>query len=1007
MGGRVLIVHGAWLDGRLGLWAEDTSLPAESTSRAKSRPHPFCASAAALATALGPAAAKAAAGELDLLLPGSAKGPLPSPESGMEGRARTPRLSSWRVPVMLFPPVEALSLLDTLSEPELPEPEVKARQEWGPGASLRYLAVVAQTARRLVRGGRVLPQLVTEDGGYAGRWRPVLTGADAAAFRELAGAMPPVCRAAGGERPSAEVLHHSLAGLADAAVRTALPDRLLAAQRPGVRSQLTDRWLYALSGDEAALPGVRGAEAEHLATALRDWLAAAHELDGPFRVCFRLMEPVGDDDSWKVEFALQATDDPSLYVQAARIWSGERVAGLPRRPDEILLAGLGRAVRLCPELYSALRTAQPSSLVVDTAWAFTFLRHAAPLLQAAGYGVQLPAWAGRKGLGLKLTTRTKTGPKAVAGQGFGLAELVDFQLDLAIGDHTISEEELAELAELKVPLVRVRGQWVELDDRQLKAALKAVERRRSGEMTVGEVIREVVEGEDEGLPLLDVDADGLLGDLLSGEADRRLSPIATPATFDGTLRPYQERGLSWLAFLSQLGLGGILADDMGLGKTAQTLSLLLEERIGQSAEPTLLVCPMSLVSNWQKEAARFAPSLRVYVHHGATRKRDADLATAVDTADLVITTYGTALRDLGALRGFEWGRVVCDEAQAIKNSAARQAQAVRSLPARTRLALTGTPVENHLAELWSIMEFCNPGLLGPVKRFRERYQEPIEARQDEQAAKALRRATGPFVLRRLKTDKTIISDLPEKQEMKVWCTLTPEQATLYKAVVEDMLGRIESSEGIERRGNVLATMTKLKQVCNHPAHLLKDGSRLAGRSGKLARLEELAEEIVEEGDKALVFTQYAEFGTLLQPYLAVHLDRPVLWLHGGLPKKKRDELVERFQHDEEPMLFLLSLKAAGTGLNLTAANHVIHVDRWWNPAVENQATDRAFRIGQTRNVQVRKFICTGTLEERIDEMIERKKALAERVVGAGEDWISGLSTDQLRDLFRLDPEAVS
>ncbi len=446
---------------------------------------------------------------------------------------------------------------------------------------------------------------------------------------------------------------------------------------------------------------------------------------------------------------------------------------------------------------------------------------------------------------------------------------------------------------------------------------------------------------------------------------------------------------------------------MGLGKTAQTLSLLLEERGDGAVAPTLLVCPMSLVSNWQKEAARFAPSLRVYVHHGGTRKRDEELAAVVGEADLVVTTYGTALRDAGVLAGFPWGRVVCDEAQAIKNSGARQAQAVRSIPARTRLALTGTPVENHLAELWSIMEFCNPGLLGPARRFRERYQEPIEARGDEDAARALKRATGPFVLRRLKTDKTIISDLPEKLEMKVWCTLTPEQASLYQAVVSDMLAKIDDSEGIERRGNVLATMTRLKQVCNHPAHLLKDGSRLAGRSGKLARLEELAEEVVEEGDKALVFTQYAEFGSLLQPYLAAHLDRPVLWLHGGLPKRKRDELVDRFQNDDEPMIFLLSLKAAGTGLNLTAANHVIHVDRWWNPAVENQATDRAFRIGQTRNVQVRKFICVGTLEERIDEMIERKKALAESVVGTGEDWITGLSTEQLRELFRLGPEAVS
>ncbi|MFG1821439.1 SNF2-related protein [Microbispora bryophytorum] len=442
--------------------------------------------------------------------------------------------------------------------------------------------------------------------------------------------------------------------------------------------------------------------------------------------------------------------------------------------------------------------------------------------------------------------------------------------------------------------------------------------------------------------------------------------------------------------------------------TAQTLSLLVNEREQEEqVGATLLVCPMSLLSNWQKEAARFAPSLDVYLHHGTGRLRDEELVERVGLADLVLTTYGTALRDRDALARFGWARIVCDEAQAIKNAAARQAQAVRSLPARTRLALTGTPVENHLAELWSIMEFCNPGLLGSARAFRDRYQEPIERRGDETATTALKRATGPFVLRRLKTDKTIISDLPDKMEMKVWCTLTPEQASLYQAVVEDMMDRIAGSEGIERRGNVLAAMTRLKQVCNHPAHLLKDGSRLAGRSGKLARLEELAEEILSEGDKALVFTQYAEFGSMLQPYLAARLDRPVLWLHGGLPKKTRDALVERFQAEDEPMIFLLSLKAAGTGLNLTAACHVVHVDRWWNPAVENQATDRAFRIGQTRNVQVRKFICAGTLEERIDEMIERKRALAESVVGTGEDWIAGLSTAELRELFRLSPEAVS
>ncbi|GIF65396.1 helicase HelZ [Asanoa ishikariensis] len=958
------VVHGVWTGGRLGLWGEQTppDVPGEPAT-------------------------------LTLTLPTADGLRLPADDEPPAGAT----LAAWPVEALLLEPAAALELLGAL-ESDL---------DWTPGGDLRYLAVVASYATGLFRRGRLLPALVTADGAHAARWRPVLTGRDATAFRELATAMPGAVRAVDAPPPG-EVLRDLLDVFTDAAARRTLPERLLLGHRPGPKAPVADRWMRALTADDATVTATatQRPELAALRTALDAWHRAAHQANEPVRVCFRLVEPLPTTDRWDLEFALQSVDDPSLYVPASVIWAGQRVPGLPARPDETLLAGLGRAVRLFPPLDEALREAQPTESILDTAAAFTFLRQAAPLLQAAGYGVQLPAWAGRKSLGLKLTTRAKStaggsGGKALAAQGVGKDQLVDFKVDLMVGDEEISAADLHDLARLKVPLLRVKGRWVELDDRQLTAAIRAVEQHRTGELTIAEVLGQVAAGGEEDLPLVAVDADGWLGDLLSGDADHRLQPTPTPTTFQGTLRPYQERGLSWLDFLSRLGIGGILADDMGLGKTAQTLSLLLAERERGAAGTTLLICPMSLVSNWRKEAEKFAPSLDVYVHHGATRD-----VTRLGHSDLVITTYGTALRDLDALRAVEWGRVVCDEAQAIKNSATRQAQAVRAIPARTRLALTGTPVENHLAELWSIMDFANPGLLGPAKTFRRRYQEPIEVRQDEDAAAALKRATGPFVLRRLKTDKTIISDLPEKLEMKVWCPLTPEQAALYQAVVDDMMNKIGSSAGIERRGNVLAAMTRLKQVCNHPAHLLRDGSKLAGRSGKLARLQELAEEIVEEGDKGLVFTQYAEFGSLLQPYLAAHLDRPVLWLHGGLSKQRRDELVTRFQSDPEPMIFLLSLKAAGTGLNLTAANHVIHVDRWWNPAVEDQATDRAYRIGQARNVQVRKFVCTGTIEERVDEMIERKKALAQRVVGTGEEWLTELSTEELRDLFALDPKAV-
>jgi SNF2 family DNA or RNA helicase len=621
-------------------------------------------------------------------------------------------------------------------------------------------------------------------------------------------------------------------------------------------------------------------------------------------------------------------------------------------------------------------------------------------------------------LGLKLTTRSKPASGgSVTDPKFGLRDLVDFRYDLAVGDQELDPDELAELARLKVPLVRLRGQWVELDDRHLKAALRFLEKNRSGTISAGDALLAGLNGPGsdlagDDLPLVQVDADGWLGDLLSGQADRRLEPVAAPASFAGTLRPYQERGVAWLSFLGRLGLGSVLADDMGLGKTISVLGLMAHEReaSGEAVRnpPTLLVCPMSVVGNWEREAARFTPELRVHVHHGAGRLSGEELTSELTAADLVITTYGIAARDREALGAVQWGRVVCDEAQNIKNHATRQAQAVRALPAASRVALTGTPVENRLSDLWSIMEFTSPGLLGPAERFRQKFAIPIERGGDEEATERLRRITGPFVLRRLKTDKSIISDLPDKLEMKVWCNLTAEQASLYQATVTDMLARIEAAEeGIERRGLVLATMAKLKQVCNHPAHLLGDGSRLPGRSGKLARLEEICDEIVAEGDKALCFTQYAEFGSMLQPHLAARLGCPVLYLHGGTPKKQRDAMIAGFQAMTEPAVFLLSLKAGGTGLNLTAASHVIHVDRWWNPAVEDQATDRAFRIGQRKDVQVRKFVCVGTLEERIDAMIEEKKALAEAVVGTGEAWLTELSVAELRTVIALSPEAVS
>jgi SNF2 family DNA or RNA helicase len=438
---------------------------------------------------------------------------------------------------------------------------------------------------------------------------------------------------------------------------------------------------------------------------------------------------------------------------------------------------------------------------------------------------------------------------------------------------------------------------------------------------------------------------------------------------------------------------------MGLGKTVQLLALLLHRRLG----PTLLICPLSVLGNWQREAARFAPGLRIRVLHGADRMAAADL---LDGADVLLTTYATATRDADALAAVQWDRVVLDEAQHIKNSASAVARAVRRFPSRSRIALTGTPVENRLAELWSILDFLNPGLLSSAHTFRARYAVPIERYADEDAATRLRRATRPFLLRRVKSDPAVTADLPDKFHVRHLCGLTVEQATLYRAVLDELLIRLREAADQRRKGIVLSAMTKLKQVCNHPAQLLGDGSPLPGRSGKLERLEEILDGVLAGGESALCFTQFARFGAMLAPHLAARFGVPVRYLHGGTPRAARDAMVADFQADPAPGIFVLSLKAGGTGLNLTAANHVVHVDRWWNPATETQATDRAFRIGQDRDVAVHTLVCLGTLEERIDRLIAGKGVLAERVVGDGEGWLAGLSTAELRSLLVLSPEAV-
>lgn len=632
---------------------------------------------------------------------------------------------------------------------------------------------------------------------------------------------------------------------------------------------------------------------------------------------------------------------------------------------------------------------------------------------------------------------------------------VRYDWELMLGGQAISQREFDRLAARKSPLVRLQDQWVELDPTQVAAAQHFLAQQRAtgaipflqalriaqtyATTTAGavdplgsserattavgpettaeqrndhmsELLADLLpESTPALLPLDGVDVEGWLADALERlHHQQNFTALPEPDGFIGELRPYQRRGVGWLAYLRSLGLGACLADDMGLGKTVQSIALMLyaQQKQGGGKMPSLLLCPTSVVANWRREVERFAPSLRVLMHHGSGRVLGDEFLADLPKYDLILTSYGTARRDIELLTAQIWANLILDEAQNIKNPSAKQTQAVRQLRADNRIALTGTPVENRLAELWSIIEFLNPGYLESYERFRRRYVIPIERYNDETQAAELRRLVQPFLLRRLKSDPNIIADLPEKNEMVVYCSLTREQAVLYEQVVSQSLQVLDQSDGIQRRGMVLALLTKLKQICNHPAHYLKEDSPLVGRSGKLSRLTEMMEEVIAVGDSALVFTQFVEMGDLLQRHLIETLKVDVLFLHGRTPATQRERMVMSFQDAETPTIFILSLRAGGAGLNLTRANHVFHFDRWWNPAVENQATDRAFRIGQRRDVQVHKFVVAGTLEEHIQQLLEDKQTLADVIVGSGEQWLSELSTDQLRNLLllRQDPE---
>ena len=1499
----MIILHGSWLSHAgdsaacFVVWGEAAladpppkprGRPRASASSASIRRHPFSAPAAALRQSLPASSMRDDAVETSVLarLPSLAGEPLPSRSFIRErGATGQPALATWSAVGLAFDPTDTLGLLAGLPADDDTTPGVEL------GADLRFWQEAARFALHLLAAQRFTPQIVEADSRLLARWQPILDPPeDQGIYERFARTMPPICRALtrdDRDQPPGPraLLTDFLDTLIDAFARRTVEFRRA---RSALQRLPAYSWLAALASDDPQL--------QLPETFLKQYRAWAHPAQaasgGGFRICFRLDPPDEPDDdqilvpaanarNWTLRYFLQANDDPSLLVPAETVWRerGSMLTFLNRtfdQPQERLLAGLGLAARMFPPIEHSLRSARPDACPLTADEALTFLREAALLLQASGFGVLLPGLSTSLGVRVKLAPnrKTKTPTGGVARLSFD--SIIQFDWELALGDQPLSRAEFDKLAALKVPLVRIRGRWVELHPEQLEQALAFWRRAESGQLSLAEALRMALAPDVlAGMPVTDVATAGWFSDLIREMNDgARMRPLPAPQGFVGTLRHYQQTGFAWLDFLGRYGLGACLADDMGTGKcasadtlvvvngipqtmdeiwhsyaggsqfdgegfwaaptesllvnaideetgrivqapirrlyrqhvceqlrkvrledgssititqrhrlltsrdwtndlhvgdyvcvpakmlwdgqsvdpdlvtllawqiaegyeladhgavtitqkniarleelrqifdhigqryalkinrpairsfrgkipalqatsqayrkfleakgykwgklsrekaippfimqadldsarlflrnyfdaeasvvasmrsieistasplliqqlavllrrfgiwlrtsakqkhatngtgifrtyqigviggngarrflqeigfgspskqqkleaiceqvnntnvegvpasdlvaqmvkatglplrhfgmhntvyldgsqqfsraslerviagidhilsgeaklqyrqqrgskwttrtldaydrldapqlsttrqhlqhlldqevfyckiktienveydgwvydfevaghhnfvannilchnTIQTIALLLHQRSAGASKPSLLICPTSVVGNWRREVARFAPSLRVMVHHGAEREK-AGFAELVGQYDLVLSSYALLHRDEQQLSEIEWADVILDEAQNIKNPDTKQAQTARKLRAANRIALTGTPVENRLTELWSIFQFLNPGFLGSRSDFQAQFARPIERTQDPDAARRLKALVGPFILRRVKTDPTVIDDLPAKNEIKVFCGLTKEQVTLYEAVVRDSLRRIEESDGMERRGLVLATMMKLKQICNHPAQLLKDSSALADRSGKLARLVEQLEELRAVKERTLIFTQFSEMGHLIKAHLQSVCNDEVLFLYGSTPVKARETMIRRFQEDPHgPFAFVLSIKAGGTGLNLTRANHVFHFDRWWNPAVENQATDRAFRIGQKRNVQVYKYICAGTLEERIDEMIERKQALAERIVGSSEAWVTELSTEQLRDLFVLRKEALA
>ena len=895
------------------------------------------------------------------------------PALGWQVHADVPLDGGRRAEALSIPVADALGWLIAVDPQRDPE---------GLGASVRWLVHVATVAVSHVARGAIVPSLATvatrqKSTAVAVRWKIALVSNSK--LDRLARAMPATVRVLLPATVSArDVTIEVMDAVVHAVASQAARMLEVPAAPPNVRTanDLAEALVARLDGSDFAVPRAMGLDAVR---EMQRWARPVLDASRP-----RLVVQLADEqrDEW---FLSVLGPGPSQTMVAVE----QSLASA--RATQRIASELDRLEKLVPELRRA-GASRRGQVYLSTAEAWTFMVDTAPTLQAAGFEVRVPKFSRRRPAPVLRMVAEPTRSRRVGAQ-----QLSNVRWSAVFDDVELTAQDVARLASQARPLVRSRGRWVELDRLDLEEAHAALtERAKTEQLTGAAILRQAVglEGSAFG-HAVQVEGNSWAADLLAKAAQASTEPRSAPAGFEGTLRSYQSEALGWLAFIDDVELGGCLALDMGLGKTPTVLAHLV--RCAPEG-PSLVIAPAAVVGNWQAEAHRFTPGLRVVVHHGATRSTAAKLAAEIEGADVVITTYGTAVRDVKALSKVTWRCVVVDEAQAIKNPAADVSQQLRAIPGRTRIALTGTPIENGLGDLWSILDYCNPDLVGSRATFTSQLAGEGES--------ALRTLNGILVFRRTKAEPEVAAELPDKIDELDHCTMTREQIGLYQAVLDTLIvNAADTANATAKKGAVLAAITALKQICNHPAAYQDDGLPLAGRSGKLTRLEELVEAVFGAGERLLIFTHFAEWGVRMAKHLTDLTGEPIDCYHGKLTRGVRDRMVHDFQNGTGPGALVLSLTAGGTGLNLTAANHVVLYDRWWNPAKEDQARDRAWRIGQTRTVVSHRLVCPGTIDERVEELVAGKRRVADVVLPKSSS-LADLDADQLRAAFGLDADAL-